>query len=385
MNFEFATATRIIFGTGSIAKIPSLAKEFGERALVVTGSKPERADKLVRLLETEGFKVFTYSVSGEPAIDTIIEGTALAKKEKCEMVLGFGGGSVLDTGKAIGALLTNKGELMDYLEVIGKGESIREIPAPYIAIPTTAGTGAEVTRNAVVRSPEHKVKVSMRSLLMLPRIALVDPSLSSSMPPSVTASTGLDALTQLIEPYVCNSPNPITDAICREGIKRAARSLLRAYERGDDMEAREDMALAGLFSGIALANAKLGAAHGFFAGPLGGMFPAPHGVICAKLLPFVMKANVKALKEREGDSPAADRFFEVAEMLTGRSGAGLEEALEWLDELCSKLSVPSLSAFGLSEEALPDVVEKAKNSSSMKGNPVKLTEEELTEILKQAI
>jgi len=384
MNFEFATATRIIFGTGSIAKIPSLAKEFGERALVVTGSKPERADKLVRLLETEGFKVFTYSVSGEPAIDTIIEGTALAKKEKCEMVLGFGGGSVLDTGKAIGALLTNKGELMDYLEVIGKGESIREIPAPYIAIPTTAGTGAEVTRNAVVRSPEHKVKVSMRSLLMLPRIALVDPSLSSSMPPSVTASTGLDALTQLIEPYVCNSPNPITDAICREGIKRAARSLLRAYERGDDMEAREDMALAGLFSGIALANAKLGAAHGF-AGPLGGMFPAPHGVICAKLLPFVMKANVKALKEREGDSPAADRFFEVAEMLTGRSGAGLEEALEWLDELCSKLSVPSLSAFGLSEEALPDVVEKAKNSSSMKGNPVKLTEEELTEILKQAI
>jgi len=384
MIFEFATARRIIFGTGSIAKIPSLAKEFGERALLVTGSKPERADKLVRLLEADGFKVFTYSVSGEPATDNIIEGTALAKKEKCHMVLGFGGGSVLDTGKAIGALLTNKGELTDYLEVIGKGETIKEIPAPYIAIPTTAGTGAEVTRNAVVRSPEHKVKVSMRSLLMLPRIALVDPFLSSSMPPSVTASTGLDALTQLIEPYVCNSPNPITDAICREGIKRAARSLLRAYERGEDLEAREDMALAGLFSGMALANAKLGAAHGF-AGPLGGMFPAPHGVICAKLLPFVMKANVKALKERGGDSPAADRFLEVAEMLTGRAGAGLEEALEWLDLLCSELSVPPLSAFGLSEEDVPDVVEKAKNSSSMKGNPVKLTEEELTEILRQAL
>lgn len=384
MDFEFATATRIIFGTGAMDKIPSFAKEFGKRVFLVTGSKPERAEKLVKLLEAEGFKVFTYSVSDEPTTDTVIEGAALAKKEKCHIVLGFGGGSVLDTGKATAALLTNKGDLMDYLEVIGKGESIKEIPAPYIAIPTTAGTGAEVTRNAVIRSPEHKVKVSMRSLLMLPRIALVDPALSSSMPPSVTASTGLDALTQLIEPYVCSNPNPITDAICREGIKRAARSLLRAYKNGKDMEAREDMALAGLFSGMALANAKLGAVHGF-AGPLGGMFPAPHGVICAKLLPSVMKGNVKALKEREGNSPAVKRFFEVAEMLTGRAGSGLEEALEWLHELCSELAVPSLSASGLSEENVPDVVEKAKNSSSMKGNPVKLTEEELTEILRQAL
>ena len=237
------------------------------------------------------------------------------------MVIGLGGGSAIDTGKAIAALLTNPGDPLDYLEVIGRGQALQQTPLPYIAIPTTAGTGSEVTRNAVLASHEHHVKVSLRSPLMLPRVAIVDPELTYSLPPAITASTGLDALTQLIEPYTCNSPNPMIDAICREGMQRAARSLKRAYQNGSDAAAREDMSIAALFGGMALANAKLGAVHGF-AGPLGGLFPAPHGMICARLLPFVVEANVRALQMREPDSPVLKRYDEVAQLLTGRRPPG---------------------------------------------------------------
>ena len=195
------------------------------------------------------------------------------------------------------ALLTNEGDLSDYLEVVGKGRPLQNPAAPCIAVPTTAGTGAEVTYNAVLGVPDQHVKVSMRSPLMLPRWAIVDPLLTHSMPPELTASTGLDALTQLIEAFVSNKANPLTDGVCREGLQRAGRSLRRAFEDGSDAEAREDMSLASLFSGMALANAKLGAVHGF-AGPLGGMTDAPHGVICGKLLPYVMQANVRALQDR---------------------------------------------------------------------------------------
>ena len=273
---------------------------------------------------------------------------------------------------------------MDYLEVIGKGKAITENPVPYIAVPTTSGTGAEVTRNAVIKSLNHKVKVSLRSYLMLPHLAVIDPVLTISMPPSVTASTGLDALTQLIEPYVCSSPNPLTDAICREGIKRAASSLFKAYENGNDLSARTDMSLASLFSGMALANAKLGAAHGF-AGPMGGMFPAPHGIICARLLPLVMKANVKALKERKPGSSVISRFLDLSRLLTGKGDATLDDGLQWLYDLCDSLSVPQLSNYGVTEDDIPEIVLKAGKSSSMKGNPVLLTEKELSEIIRQAL
>jgi alcohol dehydrogenase class IV len=231
---------------------------------------------------------------------------------------------------------------------------------------------------------EHKVKVSMRSPLMLPALAVIDPELTYSMPPSVTASTGLDALTQLIEVYVSNKANPLTDGICREGLIRAGRSLSKAYDDGDNKSAREDMALASLFGGIGLANAKLGAAHGF-AGPLGGMFPAPHGVICARLLPFVMETNVCALLDRQPDSPAVTRFDEVAQLLTGNASATASDGVTWIKRLCAKLSVPSLTEFGLTEQDFPVAVEKAQRSSSMKGNPVELTSTELTDILHKAV
>jgi alcohol dehydrogenase class IV len=282
--FEFTTATRIIFGPGSLADVGAIAANMGRRALLVTGRNQDRIAPLLEQLHGQEVETILFSVPGEPTTAVALAGVQKARESGCGFVISLGGGSVLDTGKAIAALLANGGEPLDYLEVIGRGRPLRKPAAPFIAIPTTAGTGAEVTRNAVLKSTEHQVKVSLRSPTMLPTLALVDPELTASMPPAVTASTGLDALTQVMEPYVSNKANPLTDALCREGMRRAARSLRRAYEDGRDAAAREDMAQASLFGGLALANAKLGAVHGF-AGPLGGMFPAPHGVVCARLVP----------------------------------------------------------------------------------------------------
>jgi alcohol dehydrogenase class IV len=240
-----------------------------------------------------------------------------------------------------------------------------------------------VTRNAVLGVPEHQVKVSMRSPLMLPRIALVDPDLTHSMPGSITATTGLDALTQLIEVYVSNKANPLTDGLCREGLRRAGRSFRRAYEDGSHSAAREDMAVASLFSGLGLANAKLGAVHGF-AGPLGGMLSAPHGAVCARLLPFVMETNVRALLGRESGSPVLSRHDEVAQLLTDQTTAQARDGVEWVQDLCAFVKVPSLTEFGLAEREFPAIIEKAQRSSSMKGNPIKLTDEELLAILRGA-
>jgi alcohol dehydrogenase class IV len=384
MWFEFATATRIIFGAGTLREVGPIAAEMGHRALVVTGRSVDRAGRLLDGLAGEGIGLTVFSVDGEPTTEVARRGTAQARETACNLVVGFGGGSALDAGKAIAALLTNDGDPMDYLEVIGEGKPLRQPPAPYIAIPTTAGTGAEVTRNAVLAAPEHRVKVSLRSPLMLPRLALVDPELTYDLPPEVTASTGLDALTQVMEPYVSNKTNPLTDALCREGMRRAGRSLRRAYEQGDDAAAREDMAIVSLFGGLALANAKLGAVHGF-AGPLGGMFPGPHGAICARLLPYVMETNVRALKERAPESPTLVRYDEIAQILTGDSETSADDGVVWVQDLCATLQVPPLSAYGLSREDFPTLINKASVASSMQGNSIKLTDEEMGEILTRAL
>ena len=383
-HFEFATAGRIIFGPGTLREAGPLAAGMGKRACVVTGGTLARANEMIDELDRAGINHITLQAKGEPTTVLVLRLVEEARAADCNLVIGIGGGSVLDTGKVIAALLTNRGELMDYLEVIGKGIKIELPPAPYIAIPTTAGTGAEVTRNGVLLSPEHRVKVSMRSPLMIPRVALVDPLLTVSMPTTVTASTGLDAFTQLLEPFVSRKANPLTDAICREGLRRAARSLRRAYEDGNDIPARTDMALAGLFGGLALANAGLGAAHGF-AGPLGGMFPAPHGAICARLLPLVMEANIRALRERSPSSIALSRYREAAAIITGNWDSTAEDGINWIKNLCRDLAIPPLSDFGIKPDNIPTVVAKAENSSSMKGNPVELNEEELAGILSRAI
>jgi alcohol dehydrogenase class IV len=299
-------------------------------------------------------------------------------------VIGFGGGSALDASKAIAALATNPGEALDYLEVVGKAQPLINVPLPIIAIPTTAGTGSEVTRNAVLLSPEKRVKVSLRHALMLPRLAVIDPLLTYSVPAGLSASTGMDALTQLIEPYLSVAANPITDSFCLEGITRATRSLRQVFQDGSNAAAREDMAFASLLGGMALANARLGAVHGF-AGPLGGMFPAQHGDICARLLPVVMGANLRALRERKPDSNTLQRFERIASILTGNPHASAEDGIDWLDETCHLFSISSLGAHGVRVQDIPEVVAQARSASSMKGNPIELTDKELAEILQESL
>lgn len=384
MQFEFATANRIIFGEGTLAKVGGIASEFGDQALIVTGSGSVPLDELMSRLEAAGVKGEVFRVEHEPDIPTIMAGLELAKSQASELVIGFGGGAVLDTGKAIAAMLTNPGDLMDYLEVVGAGKQIPNPAAQMIAMPTTAGPGTEVTWNAVVTSPEHHVKVSMRSPKMIPTVAIVDPILTYTMPQSITASTGMDALTQVIEGYVSHRANPMTDVVCREGIKRAARSLKRAYVNGHDQQAREDMCLASLFGGLALANGGLGAVHGF-AGPIGGMFKAPHGVICASLLPYVMKYNVRVAADLGEQSVVQSRYQEIARWLTGDPNAHIEDGVSWIIELADELNIPGLGALGIERSDFDQIIEKSKISSSMQKNPFKLDKGILEAILIEAL
>jgi alcohol dehydrogenase class IV len=381
-SFDFATASRIIFGAGKLNDLGKNIPKDAKRLLFVHGRSSEGILRVREILSRLGVSCAEVQVHGEPTIEVVQEGVRAA--QDCEMVIGLGGGSVVDTGKAIAALLTNPGDVLDYLEVIGKGQALLNVPLSYIAIPTTAGTGAEVTRNAVLELREHNIKVSLRSPLMLPRLALVDPELTYNLPPDITASSGLDALTQLIEPFVSIKANPMTDAICREGMQYAARSLRRAYQNGADKEAREGMSIASLFGGLALANAALGAAHGF-AGPLGGMLHAPHGVLCARFLPLVMEMNIKALEARQPQHPALERYGEIARILTGNENATVSDGVKWVNELVDHLNIPRISAYGMTQQAFPEAVQKTQNASSFKGNPVVLNEKELTEILEKAL
>ena len=383
MNFEFAAPTRIIFGEGRLADVPKIVLGMGSRALVVEG-RSGRAELLIRELEEVGLATTSIRVVSEPTIALVEHGLAQARSEQCDVVVALGGGSVIDAGKAISALLTNDAPVRDYLEVIGKARPLTNRAAPFIAIPTTAGTGAEVTRNAVLMAEDEQVKVSLRSPLMIPAVALIDPELTYSLPPSVTASTGLDALTQCIEPFVSPHANPLSDAVAREGIHRASGALRRAFRDGHDREARRDMAVASLCGGLALANAKLGAVHGF-ASPLCGMFPVPHGMACARLLPVITEINVRALRARAPNAMAVARYDEVARIVTGEASARAEDALVWLRELVAELSVPGLATYGVRTADIPRVVAAARQASSMQGNPIVLTDAELHDALGTAI
>jgi alcohol dehydrogenase class IV len=384
MRFEFATATRILFGPGTVREVAPLARGMGSRALVVTGRSADRAVPLLSGLTAAGVSYFTFAVSSEPTLGLVEDGVRELRAERADMVISIGGGSVVDAGKAIAALATNPGALLDYLEVIGKAKTLEKPPLPFIAIPTTAGTGAEVTRNAVLASPEHRVKASLRSPLLLPKLAVVDPELTLGLPTALTATTGFDALTQLIEPFVSCRANPLTDGFCREGLVRAARSLRRACEQPGDLAAREDMSLASLFSGLALANSGLGSVHGF-AASIGGMFPAPHGAVCAALLPHAMEVNLRAIRQRQPQSEALARYREVARLLTGQLYATGDEGVAWVQSLCTELKIPSLRTHGIARADSAKLCDRAGQSSSMKGNPLPLTPEELKEVLERAL
>jgi len=380
MKIDFSTSSRIIFGSGEFRKIPDLIKGWGHRAFVIRGNNPTYGKEFFDIIGFLDLEVTYFKVDKEPDIEMLCSAVKLARDNNCEFVVGFGGGSVIDTGKAVAALLNNDGDLMDYLEVVGKGLPQKNVSKPYLAIPSTAGTGSEVTRNAVIDVPEKKVKVSMRNAYMLPKIALVDPELTLDLPQNITATTGMDAFVQVIEPYVCNSPNPMVDMFCRDAIPRAAANLLIAFQEGSNIKARENMAWVSLMGGLSLANAKLGAVHGF-AGPIGGMFHAPHGAICACLLPAVMRVNIENLKKNDSENLSLKRYSEIASWLANDLKAEVDDSIHFFETLCKNLKIPRLRDIGITKNDFPSIVEKSRNSSSMKGNPVLLPDEELTRIL----
>lgn len=384
MNFEFATVGRIVFGPGTLKEVAPAAAVLGRCALVITRAEPALAQPLIDMLAAAGVTSATFAVNEEPTVPIVLEGARIAREAGVSVVIGMGGGSVMDSAKAIAAFTTNTGDPLDYLEVIGRAGPLSQPPLPVIAVPTTSGTGSEVTRNAVLASPEHQVKVSLRSPLMLPRLAVVDPTLSHSAPPGVTASTGLDALTQLIEPFTSSKATPITDALCRQALPLAARSLPRAYANGEDATAREEMSFASLCGGLALANAGLGAVHGI-AGPFGGGYHAAHGATCAALLAPITATNLAALRTRAPGHPALARYDEAARLCLARPDATAADLVIWLRDLVRQLQVPGLSTYGFGPADFDDLIPKSLAASSMKGNPIPLTAAELAAALEQAL
>jgi len=383
--FEFATATRVVFGAG---KASLLAAWLGElrvtRVLAVTGKDTQRARVVWDALAAGGVVHTPFIIESEPTVELIRAGTQACLEFGAEAVIAVGGGSAIDAGKAIAALAASRTDPLDHLEVVGRGLPLTVSPLPFAALPTTAGTGAEVTRNAVLSSPEHGVKASLRSPLMLPQLAIIDPDFLIGAPASVLRASGLDALSQLIEPFVSVRANPISDALAREGLLRSRRSLEHAVLHGPDAAQRDDLALASLMGGLCLANAGLGAVHGF-AAPLGGMFEAPHGAVCAALLPHVMRINLRALRSHHDASEMMSRYLELARILTQDPKAKAEDAISWVQRLCHTLAVPSLGAYGLRSEHLPSLVLKASQASSMRGNSVGLSESELLDIAERAL
>ncbi|MDB4975126.1 MAG: alcohol dehydrogenase [Myxococcaceae bacterium] len=387
--FEFRTATRIVFGAGKAALVADFLAELGvQRLLVVTGKDARRASAVWQALDAAGLVYERCVVEREPSVELVRAGTRTCIELAAQAVVAVGGGSAIDAGKAIAALATNGGDPLAHLEVVGRGLPLRARPLPFAALPTTAGTGAEVTRNAVLSSPEHGVKASLRSPWMLPDLAIVDPDFLCAAPREVLRASGLDALSQLIEPFVSVQANPLSDGLAREGLARSRRALEPAVLHGPDAGQREDLALASLFGGLCLANAGLGAVHGF-AAPVGGMFEAPHGAVCAALLPHVMRVNLRALRARSGAEAGAvamlQRYRELAQVLTGAAHADAEQAITWVEQLCRSLEVPGLSAYGMQPSHIPELVDKAKRASSMRGNSLALNDEELWEIASSAL
>lgn len=382
-SFEFAGPGRILFGPGAARRVPGLAVEFGRRILLVTGGDPGRHQLLQTELAEVASLVRWVRVRTEPTVDWVLETLASSRSADCDVVVACGGGSVLDGGKALAGLLPNPGDVFEYLEVIGAGKPLPVPALPVIAVPTTAGSGSEATRNAVLSAREQGVKASLRHASMLPKVAVVDPELTLDLPPALTAGSGMDALSQLVEPYLSRKRQPLTDGLCEEGMSRVARSLRCAFAQGRDIRARSDLSLAALFSGMALANAGLGAVHGL-AAPLGGVLGAPHGPVCAALLGPVMEVNLREIHRSPDAGLLRDRFDRIGCILTGDASSRAEDGVRWVRELTRDLGIPGLAHWGLAADQIAGVVRQSMKASSMKANPIDLDESELTEILRTA-
>nr|WP_321457836.1 iron-containing alcohol dehydrogenase [uncultured Cohaesibacter sp.] len=386
-SFQFMTATTISFGRNSaIRSVAELAK-LGSPLLLVHGSDGKRAGWLYEALVEMGHEVANFSVPKEPDIALVEEGVAYAKATKVKAVIAIGGGAVIDAGKALAALVPADRPVLDYLEVVGKGLPLEKAPLPFAALPTTAGTGAEVTKNAVLTVPEASRKVSLRDARMVPTLAIVDPALTDHLPRAITLASGLDAVTQVIEPYLSCKANRMTDLICRDAIPKGISALVHLMQ-AETKPARDDMAWASLCGGLALANAGLGAVHGL-AGVLGGVTGAAHGALCGTLLPHVLIANERAVQlspdlGEETRQSLIARFADVKSWIGGALGCPADQAFDRLASWSSANALPGLSELGLSEAQVPSVAKASAAASSMKGNPVPLTEKDLIAILQAA-
>jgi alcohol dehydrogenase class IV len=385
VRIDLAVPADVRFGAGRVSEVPAALAALGaSRVLVVTGRTASRADAIRLALTAAGISSIEFGVATEPSIERVRAGVALGAEAGCDAVLGFGGGSALDVGKAVAVLATSGADPLDHLEVIGDGRPITRPGLPCVAVPTTAGTGSEVTRNSVLSGAG--VKASLRSPLMLPKLAVIDPDLLIGVPRPTIAASGMDALSQLIEPLLSRRANPFTDALARDGMRRSARSLGRAYQEGmEDPGIREDLALASLFGGLCLANSGLGAVHGL-AAAAGARLSAPHGAVCAAVLGAAMDVNLRALRDRAPEHQALARMTEVACLLTGHPEATPEEAIGWLQDLTTALSIPGLASYGLDDDAeIAEVVAAAQKASSMRGNPIELTDQEVSEIVTRSL
>ena len=389
--FEFHSVGRVLFGRGQVKRLGEVVAGLGSSPLIVyNGDEPGRGgalDRAVRLLSDAGVRHALLRQKGEPRVEDVDRGVEVAKQSGCDVVVGLGGGSAIDAAKAVAGLLTNGGSALDYMEVVGRGQKITKPAAPWVAVPTTAGTGAEATRNAVIGFPEKRFKASLRSEHLLPRVALVDPELGVAVPPEVTAQSGMDALCQCIESYTSTGAQPVTDALALQGVTLAARSLRRAYLDGSDLDAREDMAMAALLSGVCLTNAGLGAVHGF-AAPLGANFPAPHGAVCAALLPHVIGANIRALNDSSPSHPVLARYAVVGRALAQRPDLPAVAAMEAAEgvtlDLARDLNIPPLERWGVGFGDVTELIALARKASSMRYNPVTLSDAALADVLYRA-
>lgn len=382
--FEFSTTPQIVFGPGTIERLPQIVDSFGTRVMLVTGATPARLPDTVRQLESGKRTVTHLRVLREPTIEDLELGLRVARDGRVDVVIAIGGGSVLDIGKAIAGLFNAEFPVSEYLEVVGAAKSIERRGLCCIAVPTTSGTGAEATRNSVLDIPSHGVKVSLRSPFLLPQTAIIDPELSLSLPRRITAETGFDALTQVIEPYVSNRANAITDALARAALERVNTSLRRVCTEPQDISARSDMALVSLWGGMCLANARLGAVHGL-AGPLGGMLHAPHGAVCAALIGPVTRVNILAARQRGDAAETLARYQQVAGALTADPTAQPERAADWIEELAADLGIRRLGELGLARVNFAEAVERGMRASSMQGNPIRLEESALVDVLGRAL
>ncbi len=379
LSFDFATSGHIHFGRGSLARLADYLGADTSPILLLTGQHNAVDNPILPLINGRSIPLHQAIIVGEPDSNVIDQEAEKARVAGIKAVISFGGGSVLDAGKAIAMLITNGGVSLDYAEIVGKGKNITIPSLPNFAIPTTAGTGSEVTKNAVIIFKEKKVKASIRSPLMIPQVAIVDPETMRSVPPEITASTGMDALTQVLESYLSSRSTILVDSMCEKAIPMAFKSLAKVYENGNDLDAREEMAYVSLIGGVSLANAGLGAVHGF-AAAIGGMYSIPHGSICACFLPVVFEANYQALMKKNPNHPAINKCRQIA-MYSGIKNGDVSELIEKLYNLRFDLNIPGMRKFGINRSMAGDIAESTARTSSMKGNPIDLSFDQLVQIL----